>query len=68
MSEWNGHYCEPERYPTALGQTWTCPECEQFHEAFDVRADTRMSESLLRHIPKGTLGWRTPITTDGSTT
>lgn len=53
-----GHWCEPESMPTALGQTWTCPNCGQEHEAFDVLGAEHVPDMVKRRTPAGTIGWR----------
>lgn len=53
-----GHHCEPDRWPTAIDETWTCPECGKEHRAFDPIAEGRLPSFALAAIPEGTLGWR----------
>lgn len=56
------HVCEPENYPTALGQEYRCDRCGARHYAFDVHADLAgdpKHAALLRNVPAGTLGWTT---------
>lgn len=56
------HVCEPDYWPTALGQAWTCPECGAKHYAFDVHAaysGNPEHDRMLKHVNPGTLGWTT---------
>jgi hypothetical protein len=53
-----GHWCEPDRYPEALGDAWTCPECRREHLAFDPHAEGHLSDLVLSRIPANALGWR----------
>ena len=52
------HLCEPTTMPTALGQTWICPDCGQEHEAFDVHEAGHLPAAIKARTPAGTLGWR----------
>jgi hypothetical protein len=50
------HHCEPDRYPTELGDHWQCQECGRLYRSFDLHAELP-PDHISRHIPSGTLGW-----------
>jgi hypothetical protein len=52
-----GHWCEPDRYPEALGDQWTCPECGRLHHAYDPHNDN-LPDWVTAKIPADVLGWR----------
>lgn len=55
------HRCEPPRFPTVLGEEWTCPECDVRHESFAIHDADNIPEAVKRHVPAGALGWRSIV-------
>lgn len=62
--------CNPARHDchgpegANAGDQWTCDECGRTWTAFDPHTETYYPQRMLKHVPVGTIGWRSPMTSE----
>ena len=50
------HVCEPIRWATTVGETWTCDRCGLAHRSAYVE-DLNLTPGALARVPAKTIGW-----------